>query len=169
MMDRRQPEPTYPLSIGAAALASGVSAKMIRHYEWAGLLPRARRSGNGYRTYTEADVHGLRFVRVARDLGFPSPQIRLLLGLWADRSRPSSRVKALAAAQLAAIDSKLDELQAMKGTLEALVKRCHGDERPDCPILDGLVQSQPAQPAVAPDSARRQRTARRAAVRTPES
>jgi Cu(I)-responsive transcriptional regulator len=169
MMDRRQPGPTYPLSIGAAALASGVSAKMIRHYESTGLLPRARRSGNGYRTYTEADVHGLRFVRVARDLGFPSPQIRLLLGLWAGRSRPSSRVKALASAQLAAIDSKLEELQAMKRTLEALVARCHGDERPDCPILDGLVQSQLAHPAVAPEKTRPQRAIWRAASRRPES
>lgn len=161
MTDRSQPSPSYPLNIGAASRVAGVSAKMIRHYESAGLLPKARRTGNGYRAYSENDVHVLRFVRVARELGFPSEQIRQLLGLWGDRRRSSAKVKALALANLAAIEAKLSELQAIKSALEVLVARCHGDERPDCPILDGLAQAQSALPATVPGSTRPQRTIRR--------
>lgn len=132
------------MNIGEAAAASGVSAKMIRHYERIGLLPQAQRSAAGYRRYDERDVHTLRFVRHARDLGFPLERIRDLIGLWHDRERPSRQVKALAREHLAAIDAKLAELQAVKATLERLVQCCHGDERPDCPILDRLAGERPA-------------------------
>ncbi|MCD0417549.1 Cu(I)-responsive transcriptional regulator [Rubrivivax sp. JA1024] len=131
------------MNIGEAAAASGVSAKMIRHYERIGLLPQAQRSAAGYRRYDERDVHTLRFVRHARDLGFPLERIRDLIGLWHDRKRPSRQVKALAREHLAAIDAKLAELQAVKATLERLVQCCHGDERPDCPILDRLAGERP--------------------------
>lgn len=132
------------MNIGEASAASGVSAKMIRHYERIGLLPEAQRSAAGYRRYDERDVHTLRFVRHARDLGFPLERIRELIGLWHDRERPSRQVKALAREHLAAIDAKLAELQAVKATLERLVQCCHGDERPDCPILETLAGERPA-------------------------
>lgn len=126
------------MNIGEAAKSSGVSAKMIRHYENVGLFPEALRTESGYRQYTAADVHTLRFIRQSRDLGFSIEQIRELLALWQDRKRPSRQVRALAQAHLVEIDEKLKELQAMKATLEHLVNCCHGDERPDCPIIDTL-------------------------------
>jgi MerR family copper efflux transcriptional regulator len=126
------------MNIGEAARASGVSAKMIRHYEAAGLLPPAQRSEAGYRQFGAQDVHALRFIRHARDLGFGSDGIAALLSLWHDRSRPSRQVKALAQAHIEQLDAKLAELQAMKVTLEQLVHGCQGDDRPDCPILQSL-------------------------------
>ncbi|MEY4562972.1 MAG: transcriptional regulator, MerR family [Pseudomonadota bacterium] len=129
-----------PVNIGAAATASGVTAKMIRHYESVGLLPEAARTESGYRQYTEADIHTLRFVRQSRDLGFSIEQIRELLGLWQNRKRPSRQVKALAEAHMAELDAKLAELQTMKASLAHLVNCCHGDERPECPILDNLAE-----------------------------
>ena len=126
------------MNIGAAARASGVSAKMIRHYESIGLVPPPARSEADYRVYGEREVHTLRFIRHSRDLGFSLEQIRALLGLWQDRGRPSREVRALARDHLAELEAKLAELQAMKSTLEHLVHSCHGDERPDCPILDSL-------------------------------
>jgi len=126
------------LNIGAAAQASGVSAKMIRHYETIGLIPRARRTVSAYRVYSGTDVHMLRFVRHARDLGFSMAQIAELLRLWRDQRRPSRDVKRIALGHIAALERKIGELQAMKGTLEHLTAHCHGDERPDCPILDEL-------------------------------
>jgi Cu(I)-responsive transcriptional regulator len=126
------------MNIGDAARASGVSAKMIRHYESIGLFGAAARSDSGYRVYGEREVHLLRFIRHSRDLGFSLEQIRALLGLWQDRDRPSRQVRALAQTHLAELEAKLAELQAMKATLEHLVHACHGDERPDCPILDTL-------------------------------
>jgi len=126
------------MNIGEAARASGVSAKMIRHYESIGLFGAAARSESGYRLYGEREVHLLRFIRHSRDLGFSLEQIRALLGLWQDRGRPSRQVRALAQTHLAELEAKLAELQAMKATLEHLVQACHGDERPDCPILDTL-------------------------------
>jgi Cu(I)-responsive transcriptional regulator len=126
------------MNIGDAARASGVSAKMIRHYESIGLFGAAARSDSGYRLYGEREVHLLRFIRHSRDLGFSLEQIRALLGLWQDRERPSRQVRALAQTHLAELEAKLAELQAMKATLEHLVQACHGDERPDCPILDTL-------------------------------
>lgn len=132
-----------PMNIGQAAKVSGVSAKMIRHYESVGLFPEAARTDSGYRQYTDKDVGTLRFVRHSRDLGFSIEQIRELLGLWQNRKRPSRQVKALAQAHIVELDEKLKELQAMKATLEHLVQCCHGDDRPDCPIIDTLESSLP--------------------------
>lgn len=126
------------MNIGEAARASGVSAKMIRHYESVGLLPEAARSDAGYRQYGEREVGTLRFIRQSRDLGFSIAQIRELLGLWQDRRRPSRQVKALAQAHIRELDGKLRELQGMKATLEHLVDCCRGDDRPDCPIIETL-------------------------------
>jgi Cu(I)-responsive transcriptional regulator len=127
-----------PMNIGDAAKASGVSAKMIRHYESVGLFPQARRTDAGYRQYTAKDLNTLRFIRHSRALGFSIEQIRELLGLWQNRRRSSRQVKALAEAHIQELDQKLLELQAMKGTLAHLAHCCRGDDRPDCPILDSL-------------------------------
>jgi Cu(I)-responsive transcriptional regulator len=137
------------MNIGQAATASGVSAKMVRHYESVGLFPEAARTEAGYRQYTERDVHTLRFIRHARTLGFSIEQIRDLLGLWHNRKRPSRQVKALAQAHIEELEAKLQELQAMKATLEHLVHCCHGDDRPDCPILEALARDAPAPAAAA--------------------
>jgi Cu(I)-responsive transcriptional regulator len=128
------------MNIGQAGKASGVSAKMIRHYESLGLFPEARRTESGYRQYSDKEVATLRFIRHSRDLGFSLEQIRELLGLWQNRRRPSRQVKALAQAHLQELDQKLQELQAMKATLEHLVHCCHGDDRPDCPIIDAIAE-----------------------------
>lgn len=129
---------TPAMNIGQAARASGISAKMLRHYEEVGLLPAPPRTDAGYRRYSERDVHVLRFIRHARDLGFSIAQIGELVGLWQNRRRPSRQVKALALAHVDELERKVRELQAMKATLEHLAHCCHGDERPDCPILDEL-------------------------------
>ena len=126
------------LTIGDAAKASGVSAKMIRHYESIGLLPAAQRTGSGYRVYTEQDLHVLRFVHRARALGFPLEQIKTLLGLWQDRGRASAYVRALARGHIAELDRKIADMEAMRRTLMSLADSCHGDARSDCPILDDL-------------------------------
>lgn len=128
----------HAMTIGAAAKASGVSAKMIRHYEQVGLLPSPTRSEAGYRLFTPAEVSTLGFIRQARDLGFSIAQIGELVGLWQNRKRPSRMVKALAQAHIEELEQKVQDLQRMKATLEHLVHCCHGDERPDCPILDSL-------------------------------
>jgi MerR family copper efflux transcriptional regulator len=129
---------SYPMNIGQAAAASGVSAKMIRHYESIGLIPAPRRTYSGYRSYAENEVHTLRFIHAARKLGFSMAQIGELLGLWRNQRRSSSKVKELAQAHIAELEQKIREMSAMKATLEHLVHNCHGDERPDCPILDEL-------------------------------
>lgn len=126
------------MNIGTASKASGVSAKMIRYYEEIGLLPAARRSGNGYRVYTTADVHTLGFIRRARTLGFPMAQIERLVRLWQDKSRASAEVKAIAEAHVAELEAKAAELQAMARTLSHLAHCCQGDARPECPILEDL-------------------------------
>jgi Cu(I)-responsive transcriptional regulator len=126
------------MNIGEAAKASGVSAKMIRHYESVGLFPEAHRTDSGYRQYSDKEVSTLRFIRQSRDLGFSIEQIRELLGLWQNRRRPSRQVKALAQAHIQELDTKLHELQTMKATLEHLVQCCNGDDRPDCPIIESL-------------------------------
>ena len=126
------------MNISEAAAASGVSAKMIRHYEAVGLVHQARRTSANYRTYSESDVHVLRFVRAARDLGFSMRQIGELLDLWRDRRRTSRKVKALVTAHVRDLERRIAELQAMKSTLEELAHHCHGDARPDCPILERL-------------------------------
>ena len=125
-------------NIGEAAAATGVSAKMIRHYEAAGLIPAAQRTFAGYRLYADSDLHRLRFIKRARVLGFPMKQIAVLLGLWNDRRRASAEVKALAEAHAAELQDRIAEMQAMQRTLIALARHCHGDSRPDCPILDDL-------------------------------
>jgi MerR family copper efflux transcriptional regulator len=125
-------------NIGEASKASGVSAKMIRHYESLGLLAEARRTQAGYRIYDRNDLHTLRFVRRARDLGFSIRTIAQLLGLWRNRRRSSADVRRVAQRHITELDQKIDELQAMKRTLEQLVHACHGDHRPDCPILNDL-------------------------------
>lgn len=129
---------TKHFTIGEAATESGISAKMIRHYEQVGLLKEAARTDSGYRLYNDRDLHVLRFIRHSRDLGFSIKQIEELLGLWRDRARPSREVKKLAQAHLTALESKIRELNAMKAELERLVQCCKGDSRPDCPILEGL-------------------------------
>lgn len=126
------------MNISAASQASGVSAKMIRHYEALGLVPGVRRSDAGYRLYDEATVHMLRFIRRARDLGFDTQEIGALLQLWRNKRRSSAEVKRIAAKHVAALDARIAALQAMQRTLSHLAHHCHGDERPDCPILDDL-------------------------------
>ena len=129
------------MNIGQAARASGITAKMIRHYESVGLLPPAMRSDTGYRQYGEREVHVLRFIRRARDLGFSIKDISGLLSLWHDRQRPSRQVQALAQAHMQQLQRKIDVLQSMRQTLEKLVQCSQGDERPDCPILQDLAGS----------------------------
>jgi Cu(I)-responsive transcriptional regulator len=126
------------MNIGRAAEASGVSAKMIRHYESVGLLPAAGRTVAGYRIYRDSDVHTLRFIRRARDLGFSMKEIAALLGLWRNRGRASGDVKKLAARHMRELDEKIGAMQAMRDTLAHLAEHCHGDQRPDCPILEDL-------------------------------
>jgi len=129
-------------NIGEAAARSGVSPKMLRHYESLGLLPAIARTESGYRQYSERDVHTLRFIRRARDLGFVIAEIAELLKLWQDRRRASREVKKIALAHVADLQRRLDEMAAMKRTLEQLASCCHGDERPDCPILEGLADEE---------------------------
>jgi Cu(I)-responsive transcriptional regulator len=126
------------MKIGEASSASGVSQRMIRHYEKIGLMPKPARRDSGYRDYDERDVHTLRFIGRARDAGFPIEEIRQLLALWHDRERSSADVKALALARAAQLKRKARELEAMRRSLEHLAERCHGDGRPDCPILIDL-------------------------------
>lgn len=126
------------MNIGQAAQASGVSAKMIRHYEGKGFMPKAGRTMGGYRIYRQNEVHVLRFIRRSRDLGFSMKEIKELLGLWNNRRRASSDVKRLVEKHVQELDRKIAELQAMRRTLVNLAHHCHGDDRPDCPILEDL-------------------------------
>jgi len=126
------------MKIGQAAAASGISERMIRHYEKIGLMPAASRRDSGYRDYDQRDLHTLTFIGRARDLGFSIEEIGKLLELWHDRSRASADVKALALARAAELKRKERELHEMRRSLEYLAERCHGDDRPDCPILGGL-------------------------------
>ena len=126
------------MNIGEAAKQSGVSVKMIRHYEAIGLLPKAPRTAARYRVYRPNDVHTLRFIRRGRDLGFSITDIKELVSLWQDRSRSSSAVKKVAGKHLAELKTKIAELESMAHTLEHLSRHCHGDQRPECPILDDL-------------------------------
>ena len=126
------------MNIGQAAKASGVSAKMIRYYESIGLIHPAARSDAGYRHFSESEIHTLRFIRRARDLGFTVEQIADLLALWQDRSRKSADVKQMAMSHVTALKQKIEKLESMVETLTKLASCCHGDERPDCPILEDL-------------------------------
>ena len=126
------------MNIGEAARASGISAKMIRYYESVGLVGPAHRSDNGYRVYSDAEVHMLRFIKRARDLGFSMAQIEQLVRLWRDQHRSSAEVKRVAQEHIEELQQKINELESMKRTLEHLSSHCHGDHRPDCPIIDDL-------------------------------
>lgn len=128
------------MNIGEAAKATGITPKMIRHYEQVGLIQPAERSDANYRVYSDMDLNVLRFIRQARRLGFATAQIATLLALWRDRERPSRDVKQLARAHIVELDAKIAELAAMKTTLTNLVDCCHGDARPECPILDELAR-----------------------------
>jgi MerR family transcriptional regulator, copper efflux regulator len=140
------------MNIGEASKASGVSAKMIRYYESIGLIPPAGRTDAGYRVYTDRDVHTLRFIRRARSLGFSVEQMVELLALWRDRSRASADVKQLALSHVEELKAKIAELQEMANTLQHLADHCHGDERPDCPIIEDLAAD--AAGTLPPDSER---------------
>ena len=126
------------MNIGQASKASGVSQRMVRHYEKIGLIPAAARRESGYRDYSASDVSRLRFIANARDLGFSIDEIATLLSLWSDTHRASSEVKALALARAEELHRKAEALEAMRRSLLDLARRCHGDDRPDCPILEGL-------------------------------
>ncbi|OZI29768.1 Cu(I)-responsive transcriptional regulator [Bordetella genomosp. 10] len=126
------------MNIGQAAAATGISAKMIRYYESIGLIDAAGRTEAGYRVYTDHDLHTLRFIRRARDLGFSVDVMRDLLALWRDRDRASADVKRIALAHVAELERKAAALRQMADTLQHLAAHCHGDQRPDCPIIDEL-------------------------------
>ena len=126
------------VTIGEAAQQSGVSAKMVRHYEALGLLGTVARTDSGYRLYSPADVHTLRFIKRCRDLGFSMAEIAELVGLWQNRRRASSSVKRIAQKHVDELAQRIEAMQSMQRTLATLVGCCHGDDRPDCPILDDL-------------------------------
>lgn len=126
------------MNIGQASKSSGVSQRMIRHYEEIGLTPKAARRESGYRDYSEVDVHRLTFIRRARDLGFSIEEIGQLLALWQDTGRASADVKALALARAEELHRKAEALEAMRRTLLHLASNCQGNNRPDCPILEDL-------------------------------
>lgn len=132
------------MNIGEAAARSGVPAKTIRYYEDIALIGSADRNANGYRSYSEDDIHTLRFVARARSLGFTVAQCRDLLALYRDRARSSSDVKAIAEMHMAEIDEKINSLRLMRETLATLTRKCHGDERPDCPIIEELATGKTA-------------------------
>jgi len=134
------------MKIGEVSAASGVSQRMIRHYEKIGLIEQAARRDSGYRDYDRRDLHMLNFIGRARDLGFPIEDIRVLLALWSDRSRSSADVKQLALARASEFRQRLAMLEAMCATLEHLASSCHGDDRPECPILDELEAGQGGAP-----------------------
>lgn len=140
------------MNIGQASKASGVSVKMIRYYESIGLIDAPLRTESGYRVYSDSQVHALRFISQARDLGFSVEQMGDLLALWRDRSRASADVKTIALQHIEALQAKARALQAMSDTLMHLADHCHGDDRPDCPIIEGFA----AAAAPAPNIKRRQ-------------
>jgi Cu(I)-responsive transcriptional regulator len=129
------------MNIGQAAARTGISAKMVRHYESLGLLPRVARTDAGYRQYGDNEVHTLRFIRRARDLGFSMTEIGELLKLWQNRRRASADVRRIAQRHVEDLQHRIAKMEAMKRTLERLIHGCHGDERPECPILEGLADS----------------------------
>jgi MerR family copper efflux transcriptional regulator len=131
-------EEGFVMNIGDAATETGVTAKTIRYYESIGLIPQAARTGSGYRQFSDKDVKTLHFIKRARSLGFSVEAIDELLSLYRDHNRASGDVKAIAQSRIADIETKVVELESMKATLAHLVHRCHGDDRPDCPILDDL-------------------------------
>ncbi|MXP24906.1 Cu(I)-responsive transcriptional regulator [Altererythrobacter indicus] len=135
------------MNIGEASRASGVSQRMIRHYEQIKLIPEPVRRDSGYRDYAPSDIHRLLFIANARDLGFSVPEIKELLDLWANRERASSEVKSLAQRHIADLNAKISQLETMRNTLRELASNCQGDDRPDCPILQGLAQGLAGDPS----------------------
>ncbi|SDU17194.1 Cu(I)-responsive transcriptional regulator [Halopseudomonas salegens] len=129
------------MNISDVARASGLSPRMIRHYEQIGLLPQVARKTSGYRDYSETELHSLRFIQHARSLGFSMEQVGQLLALWQNRQRSSAEVKQLVQGHLQELEKKIQDLQAMHDTLAQLADCCHGDNRPECPILDTLARS----------------------------
>lgn len=129
------------MNIGEASALSQVSAKMIRRYEEQGIIPKAKRSEAGYRQYSENDVHILKFVKRARELGFSMKDITQLLSLWRNKNRSSAQVKTIASKHIKELERKLSEIESILHTLTHLVHCCHGDNRPDCPILEELDKS----------------------------
>ncbi len=139
MPNKAAPSPRHwPVAIGEAAQRAGVSARMVRHYEALGLLPPVARTESGYRQYDAKDVHTLRFIRRCRDLGFSMAEIEMLLALWHDQKRSSAQVKQIAQAHIDQLSARIQAMQAMQRSLQALVSCCRGDDRPECPILDDL-------------------------------
>ena len=132
------PALAFPVNIGTAARLSGVSAKMVRHYESLGLLPTVGRTDSGYRQYSEAEIHTLRFIKRSRDLGFSMDEIAQLVGLWRNRRRASGSVKRIAQKHADDLAQRIEAMQAMQRSLGHLIHCCQGDDRPDCPILDDL-------------------------------
>ncbi len=128
------------MNIGDAAKISGVNAKLIRHYESIGVIPKATRTESGYRSYSETDIHILSFVKRSRNLGFSMKEIKKLVSLWKNKSRTSSEVKSMATKHIDEMEKKISELQSVVKTLKHLSKNCHGDDRPDCPILSDLAK-----------------------------
>ncbi len=128
------------MNIGTVAEKTGVPAKTIRYYEDIGLIPPAARGENGYRTYGQADVETLRFIQRSRRLGFSVKDVAGLVALWNDTERASSKVKALALSHIEEVEQRIAELESIRKTLLHLTRRCHGDDRPDCPILDDLAR-----------------------------
>ena len=135
---------SYPVNIGEAAKLSGVSAKMVRHYETLGLLPRVGRTDSGYRQYSQAEVHTLQFIKRSRELGFSMDEIAGLVSLWQNRRRTSASVKRIAQKHADDLAQRIEAMQAMQRTLQHLIHGCHGDDRPDCPILDDLAGTKTA-------------------------
>lgn len=126
------------MNIGELAKSSGVNAKLIRHYESIGLIPKASRTEAGYRVYSSTDIQFLRFIKRARGLGFSMKEIKKLIGLWRNKSRASREVKSLAQQHIEDLETKISEMQEMVSNLRTLARNCHGDGRPDCPIIKGL-------------------------------
>jgi Cu(I)-responsive transcriptional regulator len=146
------------MNIGEAARASGMSAKMIRYYESIGVIGPADRSDAGYRVYAPRDVHLLRFIKRARSLGFPVERVNQLVTLWQDHGRASAEVKRIALTQIGELEQRIAELETMKRTLAHLAAHCHGDQRPECPILDDLAAaSSKAAPALRRTALKRRR------------
>jgi MerR family transcriptional regulator, copper efflux regulator len=129
------------MNIGQASEASGVTAKMIRYYESIGLVSQVNRTDSGYRQYSQNDVQTLKFIKRSRDLGFSIERIRTLLELWEDRGRKSSDVKKLARQYIAELDQDIQKLQSIRDELQHLANHCHGDHRPECPIIEDLAKA----------------------------
>jgi len=140
-MTTRASSPQWPVNIGTAAERSGISAKMLRHYESLGLLSAVQRTESGYRQYGQEDVHTLQFIKRARDLGFSMAEIGELLSLWRDRQRSSASVRQIALKHSADLEQRIAAMQSMQRSLQRLIHCCHGTDRPDCPILDDLAGS----------------------------